>query len=127
MTITAVEPRIDRRAFLHGVRATMSLAIGFMPFALALGAAFASADLDPWVTWSSSWIIFAGAAQAAAVSMLDSGDAPVVVVASCLIINSRLLLYGASLRPHMEGWSAASRGALAYFMTDAVYAAVGVP
>lgn len=122
MTATAIEDRIDRRAFLHGARATMSLAVGFTPFALALGAAFASTDLDPWVAWSSSWIIFAGAAQAAAVAMLDSGDGPAVVIVSCLIINSRLLLYGASLRPHMETWTAATRGAVAYFLTDAVYA-----
>lgn len=122
MTATAIEARIDRRAFVHGARVAMPLAVGFTPFALALGAAFASTDLDPWVAWSSSWIIFAGAAQAAAVAMLDSGDAPAVVIVSCLIINSRLLLYGASLRPLMAAWTAAARGAVAYFLTDAVYA-----
>ncbi|MCO8129437.1 AzlC family ABC transporter permease [Acidimicrobiia bacterium EGI L10123] len=122
MTSIAVGRRIDREALSQGAGVALSLALGYVPFALALGATFAATDLDPLVAWSSSWLVFAGAAQATAVSLLDAGAAPTVVVLSCLVMNARHLLYGASLRPHMDPWSRRTRAAGAYFLTDAVYA-----
>jgi 4-azaleucine resistance transporter AzlC len=123
MTATHVTaPRVDRSASARGVRTGVPLLLGFLPCALALGPSFAATGLDPWVTWSSSWLVFAGASQAVAVTGLDAGDAPVVIVLSCLVINGRHLLYGASLRPLVESWRPRHRLFAAYFLTDPMFA-----
>ncbi len=123
MTATRiVRVQLDRPAAAEGARAALSLAVGYLPFSLALGASFSATDLNPWTAWSSSWLLFGGAAQAAAVSRLDAGDAPTVIVVSCLVINARHLLYGASLRPLMTSWTTTSRAMASYFLTDPVYA-----
>lgn len=120
--MTVMRTLRHRQAFVEGARTVLPLALGFLPFSLALGVTFAFSGLGSWATWSSGWLIFAGAAQAVAVSGLDAGDAPVVVIVSCLVVNSRHLLYGASLRPHVRTWSTRDRLLVAYFMTDAVHA-----
>lgn len=109
-------------AFWAGVRAGGTLAVGYLPFGLALGATIAATDVHPVVGWASSWLVFAGAAQVAAVLMLDSGAALTVIIATGLVINARHLLYGASLAPQMRAWPSRWRWAAAYFLADPVYA-----
>lgn len=92
------------------------------PSALALGAAMAATSVDLATAWSSSALIFGGAAQLLAVQLLSSGAAAPAIVVAALVANSRHLLYSASLAPHTRGWSGRARGLAAYFMTDPVYA-----
>lgn len=56
--------QVDRRALVDGVRTAPSLTVGYLPFAVVLGASFSVSDADPWASWSSSWLLFGGAAQA---------------------------------------------------------------
>lgn len=107
---------------LQGVRDGATLVVAYVPFALALGAALAATDVALATAWSSSPLIFGGAAQLVAVQLISSGAAAPAVVVAALVVNSRHLLYGASLAPHMRGWSRRSRGLAAYFMADPVYA-----
>jgi predicted branched-subunit amino acid permease len=67
---------------------------------VSLGGALASTSVDPWVAWSSSALLFGGAAQLAAVQLLDQGAAVGMVVLTALVVNARHLLYSASLSPH---------------------------
>lgn len=111
-------------AFWAGVRAGGTLAVGYLPFGLALGATIAATDVHPVVGWASSWLVFAGAAQVAAVLMLHSGAALTFIIAAGLVINARHLLYGASLAPHVQAWPKRWQWAAAYFLADPVYALV---
>jgi predicted branched-subunit amino acid permease len=79
------------------------MVVGIVPFGLALGAVMASSDLDPWTAFASAPLILAGAAQLTTLQMLEAGSNPVVVVASALLINLRILLYSASLAPWFSG------------------------
>ena len=86
-----------------GARDMTPMVLGIVPFGLALGAMMGSTDLDPWAAFASAPLILAGAAQLTTLQMLEAGSNPVVIVASALLINLRILLYSASLAPWFTG------------------------
>jgi len=108
--------------FRAGCRDALSVVVGYVPFALALGAALAATDVDPLAAWSSSWLVFAGAAQLVAVQLLDSGAGALVVIATALVVNARHLLYSASIAGYADSWPRRWRLVGAYGLADPVYA-----
>ena len=70
----------------------------------------------------SSLIVFAGAAQFAAVGLLRDGAGAIEVALSVLLINLRHLLMGASLRPHFSETSFVQRLWFGYILTDESFA-----
>jgi predicted branched-subunit amino acid permease len=87
---------ITRRRDAHdGVLAMAPLVLAFAPFALVIGSAVATVP-DPLAGWAGSWLIFAGSAHLAALHGVADGT-PVLAVATALLINARLLVYGASM------------------------------
>ena len=70
----------------------------------------------------ASLLIFAGAAQFAAIGLLKDGAGAIEIAASVLLINLRHLLMGASLRPHLARASLPKRLGLAYILTDEAFA-----
>jgi 4-azaleucine resistance transporter AzlC len=70
----------------------------------------------------SSLVVFAGAAQFAAVGLLKDGATPLEVGVSVLLINLRHALMAASLRPFFAGVSLPRRLGLAYILTDEAFA-----
>ncbi len=123
MTTTTWPQRAARDADLRdGFWQGLTVIVAYVPFALALGAASATSGVNPFTAWASSAIIFAGGVQLVSVQLLGSGAGAAVVVATGLVMNSRHLLYGASLAPYARDWSPGSRSLAAYFLADPVYA-----
>lgn len=120
-TQTTGEP-VPRSAARDGVRDAVTVLVAYVPFALALGAALASTRVDPVAAWSSSFLVFAGAAQLVSVQLLSNGSGAAIVVLTALVVNSRHLLYSASLSPHTQSWGRLARPVSAYFLADPVYA-----
>jgi predicted branched-subunit amino acid permease len=86
-----------RRPAVDGVTAMAPLVLAYAPFALVIGAVVR--DVDPQLAgWAGSWLIFGGSAHLAALQGLADGT-PVVAVATALLVNTRLLVYGASMAP----------------------------
>lgn len=129
MSITAHLPHRTVRepsALGRGCRAGGSVVLAYVPFGTALGAALAHAGISAVTAWSSSPLLFGGAAQLVAVQLLAGGAPAGVVVAAALVVNARLLLYSASLAPHTRRWPRRWRWLGAYLLVDPVYAlAVG--
>lgn len=67
-----------------------------IPFGFVVGVAMAESDMPSWIAWSSSPLIFAGAAQFAVLTLAGSAGLWAVVVAG-IVINTRHLMYGAAL------------------------------
>jgi predicted branched-subunit amino acid permease len=111
--------RAARRA---GMRGAGIIVASYIPFGLAAGAAMGATTVDPWVSILSSPIIFAGAAQIAAVQLLHVGAAFALVVFTVAVINARHLLYSAALAPHLADWSLGQRMGAAFLLADPVYA-----
>ncbi len=80
------------------------------------------AGLSVIETSAMSVIVFAGAAQFAAVELLRSGAGAPVVALTILLINARHLLMAAALRPFVGGASLVRRLGLAYILTDEAFA-----
>lgn len=115
---------MDRFAtdFSTGVRDSLPLLLGIIPFALVAGVAAAEAGLSLVQALGMSVFVFAGASQLAALDLLGS-DAPlVVVVLTAAVINLRMLMYSASIAPHFRAATGRVRAVLAYFLTDQAFA-----
>ena len=116
MTSTA---RAELRA---GARAVAPMLVGTIPFALVAGATPVAGGLGGGAAIGLSSIVFAGASQlAAADSLIAHGSALVAILAACTI-NLRLLLYSASLAPHVAREPMRRRVLMAYLLTDQAYA-----
>lgn len=116
-----VEARVAaaRRAAL---RAAGIIVASYIPFGIAAGAAMGATSVEPLVSILSSPIIFAGAAQIAAVQLLHVGAALGLVVLTVAVINARHLLYSAALAPHLAEWTLRQRMGAAFLLADPVYA-----
>jgi predicted branched-subunit amino acid permease len=110
-----------RSPVYEGVRDAAPVLFAYVPFGLALGAALGATGLPRGVAWTSSPLMFAGAAQLAAAQLMSAGAASVVVVASAVVINARHMLYSAALSPSITGWRPRSRWFAAYLLADPVY------
>lgn len=111
--------RAARRA---GIRAAAVIVASYIPFGIAAGAAMGATSVEPWLSILTSPIIFAGAAQIAAVQLLHVGAALGIVVLTVAVINARHLLYSAALAPHLADWSTPQRLGAAFLLADPVYA-----
>ena len=113
----------DRGAeFRAGVLAVLPMLVGVVPFGLVAGAAPVEGGLGLWAGPAFSVIVFAGASQLAAINVLADGGSWIVAALAAWTINLRLLLYGASLAPHMSRFSLRGRLLAAYVLTDQAYA-----
>ncbi|MDP1806186.1 MAG: AzlC family ABC transporter permease [Acidimicrobiales bacterium] len=117
-----MSPSVTRSELTAGARAVAPMLVGVIPFGLVAGATPATTGLGGGVSIGLSTIVFAGASQlAAADALADGGSALVAVIAACTI-NLRLLLYSASLAPHLAAVPLRRRLLMGYLLTDQAYA-----
>lgn len=113
---------VTRSELIAGARAVAPMLVGIIPFGLVAGATPATTGLGGGTSIGLSTIVFAGASQLAAADVLaDRGSALVAVIAACTI-NLRMLLYSASLAPHLTRVPLRQRLVMAYLLTDQAYA-----
>lgn len=108
---------VVRRALTDAV----PIALGYVPFAIVIGATIAASSLPRGATWLATPLLFAGAAQLALVDLLEVGVAPLVVIATALAINLRLVMYSGAIAPTFRSASPGTRLAAAAFVIDPVY------
>ncbi|HTN79869.1 MAG TPA: AzlC family ABC transporter permease [Acidimicrobiales bacterium] len=116
-TTNGTEVRAAARA---GVIAISPLVIGFAPFALVVGATIGASSYHH-AGIASSWLVYGGSAQIATVRTLEHGGAAMAVLAA-LLINSRLLVYSASLSQHWRDQPLWFRVTAAPMIVDPVWA-----
>lgn len=113
---------MDRSEFRHGVRDVIPLLLGIIPFGFIAGIATVNAGLGLPEAVGLSTIVFAGAAQLAALELIGR-DAPLaIVVVTGVVINLRMLMYSASIAPHFQTLSSRMKATVAYLLTDQAYA-----
>ncbi|HUZ77002.1 MAG TPA: AzlC family ABC transporter permease [Chloroflexota bacterium] len=105
-----------------GARAIAPMLVGVVPFGLVAGATPVAHHLGGAVAIGFSTIVFAGASQLAALVTLSSGGSAVVAAVAAWTINLRLMLYSASLAPHLARERLRIRLLVAYLLTDQAYA-----
>jgi len=98
------------------------LALGVAPFGLVVGVTAADQGLSVLDAAGMSVLVFAGASQLAAIDLLGEGAPLLVVVGTALVINLRMLMYSASIGPHVTDVSFRGRLAMTYLLVDQDYA-----
>lgn len=104
-----------------GVRASVPLLVGALPFGLVAGVAAVEVGLGAGGSTAWSVLAYAGAAQLAAYELIGRGASVAVIVATALVINARLVLYSVSIAPYLAGLGRWRRLAVAYLLTDQAY------
>jgi 4-azaleucine resistance transporter AzlC len=107
-----------------GALETLPLVVAAFPFGIVFGALANSSGLAFSVALGMSAIVFAGASQFIAVTLLLSATALPVIVLTVFIVNLRQLLYSANLMHYVEPWPQRWRIPLAFWLTDETFAAV---
>lgn len=111
-----------RREFIAGVRDTVPLIIGAIPFGILFGVIALTAGMPWWAAQAMSVFVFAGSSQFIAAELLTQITPHPFIVLTTFIVNLRHALYGASVANYLRGLSSAWRAALAFGMTDESYA-----
>ncbi len=120
-------PLTVSRSFLpaearRGLRDVAPILLGVAPFALVAGATAVDAGLSPLQAVGLSVVVFAGASQLAAIGLLGDNAELVVVFATGVVINLRMLMYSASIAPHFRAFRSRWKAACSYLLTDQAYA-----
>lgn len=96
--------------------------VGVVPFGLVAGASPMAKSLGADAAVGFSTIVFAGASQLAAIDVLGDGGSALVAALAAWTINLRMVLYSASLAPHLAHEPLRTRLGVAYLLTDQAYA-----
>jgi len=106
MTSTTRRSDSEWRAALADITPAM---VAGIPFAALCGALAIAKGLSPAEVFAMSLIVFAGGAQFAAIEIWSSPVPVSALVVSTLLINTRHILMGVSLRPKLHALSPAQR------------------
>lgn len=107
-----------RRDAADGARAMLPWLAGVIPFGMVVGMTVRTSGISAAVGLATGATIYSGSAQLTAIELLQGGAGVIIVVASVLVINARLLLYSSSLAPHWRGTGLGFRAAAAYLVVD---------
>lgn len=91
---------------------------GIVPFGITTGMALSDAGLSPVSAIVSSVVVFAGAAQLAALQLISEDSLPIVVFLSACIINLRFSMYSASLAPYFASLARRWTWTISYLLSD---------
>jgi predicted branched-subunit amino acid permease len=113
---------LARTEFQAGLRASLPLLIAIAPFGIVTGVAMAAAGIPPFEAMAMSVLVYAGASMLAAAQLIAEGAPALVVVLAAFIVNLRLLMYSASIRPYLAGEPLGRRLLVSYALVDNPYA-----
>lgn len=100
----------------------LGIAVSAAAFGFVYGLSARNAGFSPIEAVAMSLIVFAGAAQFAAVGYVVGGLAWPGVILLTALLNARHLLYSAALAPRLKEIPAARRAVMAHVLTDEAFA-----
>ncbi|KAA0547687.1 AzlC family ABC transporter permease [Bacillus sp. BGMRC 2118] len=104
-----------------GVQAGISIAIGYMPIALTFGLLAKTTGLTVGETFLMSLLVFAGASQYIALSLIAAGTGAFEIVLTTFIVNIRHFLMSASLNEKVEEAPRIFKAIYAFGITDETF------
>ncbi|WP_020222130.1 AzlC family ABC transporter permease, partial [Halarchaeum acidiphilum] len=113
---------MERDALVRGVRDSLPILLGIVPFGLVSGVAATDAGLSVAQAMGLSVFVFAGASQLAALSLVKSGAPFLVAAATAVIVNLRMGMYSATLAPYFREYAARWRAIMSYLLVDQAFA-----
>ncbi|ASS87951.1 branched-chain amino acid ABC transporter permease [Geobacillus stearothermophilus] len=107
--------------FRQGVRAGVAIAIGYTPIALAFGLLAKTTGLTLGETVLMSLVVFAGASQYIALSLIAAGTGALEIVLTTFILNIRHFLMSASLSEKADPDAFWKKALYAFGITDETF------
>ncbi|GKV65825.1 MULTISPECIES: AzlC family ABC transporter permease [Sporosarcina] len=104
--------------FSQGVKAGTSIAIGYFPVALTFGLLAKTTGLSIFEATAMSLLVYAGASQYMALSLIATGVAPWLIVMNTFIVNIRHFLMTASLSENVAPAPKWMKAIYAFGITD---------
>ena len=101
---------------------TLTLFLPAIPFALIFGLVVVESGLPALLGWSTSPLMFSGAAQITLVTLLGEGASFAAAATAALIVGARHLFYSITLAPRFQGQPAWFRWLGPYLLIDQVFA-----
>lgn len=102
MTDTTMAPGTARSEFFRGLRVSIPVLLGFIPFALVLGSQAAEKGISALEIALMTGLNFAGGSEFTVVDLWTWPPTIPLIVALTLLVNSRHILMGAALAPTMR-------------------------
>lgn len=115
-------PHTRRGEFVAGLKDTLPLIAGAIPFGIIFGALAVSFGLSPAATLAMSLLVYAGSSQFIAAGLVGQGAGIALIVLTTFIVNLRHALYSASLAPFMKHLPQHWLLPLGFWLTDETYA-----
>ena len=100
----------------------LPLALATVPWGVLCGSLAINIGLSPLQAQLMSLLVFAGAAQLAALTIMGAVGSLTSMFSSTFVISSRHLLYSAVFREHVRKSSLGLRCCIAFFLTDEMFA-----
>jgi len=108
--------------FLSGLRASFPVVVGYLPIAFSFGLVSHEGGLPLWASVLMSAVVYTGAGQFAAVSMLGMGTPGPEIVMAVLFMNLRHVVMNLALLPKLAMKSMGLRSLVALGVTDETFA-----
>ncbi|WP_240374825.1 AzlC family ABC transporter permease [Bacillus piscicola] len=108
--------------FSLGLRDGLPIALGYIPAAITFGFIAQTTGLTPVESVMMSLLVFAGAAQFMALSLLAAGTGSLEIIFTTFIVNIRHLLMSASLNENAMDDNPWKKAGYAFGITDEVFA-----
>lgn len=105
-----------------GVRDMAPVTVAMIPFAVVLGVAIDASVVPDLVGAVMAPVLFAGAANIAAVSVLDAGGTALTAAFTALVVNARFTMYGAALADRFRDQPPWFRWLGPWFVIDQTFA-----
>ncbi|UCZ52003.1 AzlC family ABC transporter permease [Bacillus shivajii] len=121
-TVTNTYEGVRESPLRKGIYDGLPIAVGYMPVALTFGLISGATGLTVFESVLMSMVVFAGAAQYMALSMIALGSGAIEIVLATFIVNFRHLLMSASIHERAEKSSKKMRALYAFGLTDEVFA-----
>lgn len=112
---------MENNQFSSGLKAGMSIAIGYFPIALTFGLLAKTANLSIIEATAMSILVYAGASQYIALSLIAAAVNPMLIVMNTFIVNIRHFLMTASLSERMEPEKRWKKAIYAFGITDETF------
>ncbi len=122
MTQKRVLLETPRAALLAGMKDTIPLVVGAIPFGIIFGTLSSASGLSPGAALAMSAFVFAGSAQFISLGLLAAGSSIPLIILTTFVVNLRHLLYSASLLPHLKHMSQRWLAPFAFWLTDETFA-----
>jgi 4-azaleucine resistance transporter AzlC len=122
-TVIAIESgSSDFKTINQAIVDILPISLAVVPWGILCGSLAINVGLTPLQAQLMSLLVFAGAAQLAALTLFGTVGPLSAIFSSTFVISSRHLLYSAVFREHVRKSSFGLRCSIAFFLTDEMFA-----